>query len=45
MSDVIIYVGGISPRLEGEEMQVDYDGFDGGDRTVIELPPRAKRIA
>jgi beta-glucosidase len=38
MSDVIIYVGGISPRLEGEEMKVDYDGFSGGDRTEIELP-------
>jgi beta-glucosidase len=38
MSDVIIYVGGISPRLEGEEMKVDYDGFSGGDRTQIELP-------
>ncbi|MGO8836015.1 MAG: glycoside hydrolase family 3 C-terminal domain-containing protein [Limisphaerales bacterium] len=38
MSDVIIYVGGINPRLEGEEMEVDYDGFNGGDRTVIELP-------
>jgi beta-glucosidase len=39
MSDVIIYVGGISPKLEGEEMKVDYDGFSGGDRTQIELPP------
>jgi len=39
MSDVIIYVGGISPQLEGEEMKVDYDGFSGGDRTEIELPP------
>jgi beta-glucosidase len=39
MSDVIIYVGGISPQLEGEEMKVDYDGFSGGDRTQIELPP------
>ncbi len=38
MSDVIIYVGGISPRLEGEEMKVDFDGFSGGDRTAIELP-------
>jgi beta-glucosidase len=37
-ADVIIYVGGISPRLEGEEMKVDYDGFSGGDRTEIELP-------
>ena len=39
MSDMIIYVGGISPQLEGEEMKVDYDGFSGGDRTQIELPP------
>ena len=38
MSDVVIYVGGISPQLEGEEMKVDYDGFNGGDRTEIELP-------
>ncbi|MGA9451905.1 MAG: glycoside hydrolase family 3 C-terminal domain-containing protein [Verrucomicrobiia bacterium] len=38
-ADVIIYVGGISPQLEGEEMPVHYDGFSGGDRTRIELPP------
>ena len=37
-ADAIIYVGGISPKLEGEEMLVDYDGFNGGDRTRIELP-------
>jgi beta-glucosidase len=37
-SDVVIYVGGISPGLEGEEMNVDFDGFKGGDRTRIELP-------
>lgn len=34
----IIFVGGISPRLEGEEMKVDAPGFKGGDRTSIELP-------
>ncbi len=37
-ADVIVFVGGISAQLEGEEMQVDYDGFSGGDRTRIELP-------
>lgn len=37
-ADVIIYVGGISAQLEGEEMKVDYEGFKGGDRTRIELP-------
>lgn len=29
---------GISPRLEGEEMPVKVDGFEGGDRTSIGLP-------
>ena len=37
-ADVVIFVGGISPRLEGEEMKVDAPGFKGGDRTDIELP-------
>ena len=34
----VIFVGGISPSLEGEEMPVDIEGFKGGDRTSIELP-------
>ncbi len=37
-ADAIIYVGGISPQLEGEEMRVDFPGFNGGDRTSILLP-------
>ncbi|HXP61990.1 MAG TPA: glycoside hydrolase family 3 C-terminal domain-containing protein, partial [Dongiaceae bacterium] len=37
-ADVVIYVGGLNPQLEGEEMPVDYFGFGGGDRTDIELP-------
>jgi beta-glucosidase len=37
-ADVVIYVGGLSPTLEGEEMTVNYEGFSGGDRTRIELP-------
>jgi len=37
-ADAIIYVGGISPQLEGEEMRVNYPGFSGGDRTSIQLP-------
>jgi len=36
--DAIIFVGGISPQLEGEEMKVDYPGFNGGDRSSILLP-------
>lgn len=37
-ADAIVYVGGISPQLEGEEMKVDFPGFNGGDRTSIMLP-------
>ncbi len=37
-AETIIFCGGISPRLEGEEMDVKEEGFKGGDRTMIELP-------
>ncbi|MDI1256186.1 MAG: glycoside hydrolase family 3 C-terminal domain-containing protein [Flavobacterium sp.] len=36
--DTVIFVGGLSTLLEGEEMPVSYPGFKGGDRTDIELP-------
>lgn len=36
--DAIVFAGGISPQLEGEEMRVDFPGFKGGDRTTIQLP-------
>lgn len=36
--DKVVFVGGIAPSLEGEEMPVHIDGFKGGDRTHIELP-------
>lgn len=36
--DKVVFVGGIAPSLEGEEMPVSIDGFKGGDRTHIELP-------
>ena len=37
-ADAVIYVGGLSPKLEGEEMQVNAEGFRGGDRVSIDLP-------
>jgi beta-glucosidase len=37
-SDVVIFVGGISPNLEGEEMKVEIKGFSGGDRTSLDIP-------
>jgi beta-glucosidase len=36
--DAIVYVGGLSPRLEGEEMPVTAEGFQSGDKISIDLP-------
>lgn len=36
--DIVVFAGGISPELEGEEMNVPLPGFKGGDRISIELP-------
>ena len=40
----VVFCGGISPRLEGEEMDVKESGFKGGDRTMIELPQYQRDI-
>jgi len=37
-ADVVIAVLGITSELEGEEMQVNEPGFQGGDRTSLDLP-------
>jgi beta-glucosidase len=42
--ETIIFVGGISPSLEGEEMRVSEPGFKGGDRTSIELPQAQRDV-
>ncbi len=34
----LVYCGGLSPQLEGEELPVEKEGFYKGDRTRIELP-------
>ena len=36
--ETVVFVGGLSGNLEGEEMPVAYPGFKGGDRTNIDLP-------
>jgi beta-glucosidase len=41
--DIVVFVGGISPRLEGEEMPILIPGFKGGDRTDIELPASQRK--
>ena len=37
-ADIVVLVMGLSSDLEGEEMPVKIEGFDGGDRTHIKLP-------
>jgi beta-glucosidase len=39
-ADAVVLVLGLSPQLEGEEMNVREPGFLGGDRTGIQLPAR-----
>ena len=37
-AELVIAVMGLSPRIEGEEMKVNAEGFSSGDRTRIDLP-------
>jgi beta-glucosidase len=37
-SDVVVFVGGLTAQVEGEEMPVPLPGFSGGDRTDLSLP-------
>ena len=43
-SDLVIMVLGLSPRIEGEEMNVHTEGFSGGDRTSLDLPVPQKEL-
>jgi beta-glucosidase len=43
-SALVIACVGLSPRLEGEEMNVTAQGFSGGDRTDITLPTPQARL-
>jgi beta-glucosidase len=43
-ADAVILVLGLSPRLEGEEMSVKLEGFEGGDRTSLSLPAMQEEL-
>ena len=43
-ADIVIFVGGLTADLEGEEMDVDYPGFAGGDRTDLRLPASQEQL-
>ncbi len=43
-ADVVVAFVGLSPDLEGEEMNVHVTGFNGGDRTDIALPDVQQKL-
>ena len=43
-ADVVVFVGGLTGDVEGEEMDVNYPGFSGGDRTDTRLPATQRKL-
>ena len=43
-ADVVVFAGGLTGDVEGEEMEVSYPGFAGGDRTDIQLPATQDKL-
>ncbi|MBL8551183.1 MAG: glycoside hydrolase family 3 C-terminal domain-containing protein [Hyphomonadaceae bacterium] len=43
-ADLVVFVAGLSARIEGEEMRISAPGFLGGDRTSLDLPAVQQRL-
>ena len=43
-ADAIVFAGGLTGDVEGEEMKVNYPGFAGGDRTDLRLPATQEKL-
>lgn len=43
-ADAIVAVVGLTSDLEGEESKVEVPGFDGGDKTTLELPADQRHL-
>ena len=43
-ADLSVVVLGLSPRIEGEEMHLNTEGFSGGDRTALDLPAPQQKL-
>jgi beta-glucosidase len=43
-ADVVVFVGGLTGDVEGEEMRVNFPGFNGGDRTDLKLPASQQKL-
>jgi beta-glucosidase len=43
-SDAVVLCLGLNARMEGEEMDLEVEGFEGGDKTNLELPAPQERL-
>lgn len=43
-SDAVVLCMGLTARMEGEEMDIQIDGFRGGDRTRLDLPAVQQKL-
>ena len=43
-AEVVVFVGGLTGDVEGEEMEASYPGFAGGDRTDLRLPKTQQKL-
>ncbi len=43
-ADIVVAFVGLSPQLEGEEMPIKIQGFNGGDRTSLDLPAPQQKL-
>ncbi len=43
-AEAVVMLMGLSPRLEGEEMEVKVEGFKGGDRLTLDLPAIQEKL-
>lgn len=43
-ANLVLFVGGLTAKLEGEEMSVNAPGFAGGDRTSLDLPAPQQKL-
>ncbi len=43
-ADAVVFVGGLTGDVEGEEMTVNYPGFAGGDRIDMRLPSTQRKL-
>jgi beta-glucosidase len=43
-ADVVVFVAGLTARFEGEAMSVKAPGFNGGDRSTLDLPAPQQKL-